>query len=200
MTTVVNDSDLLIKAVTVASRAPSLHNTQPWQWVSHGGALELHLDRGRIVRNTDADGREAVIGCGAALHHLQIVMHAAGWACDVERLPDPDDVAHLATIRFHPADTAMDAHADRVDAILRRRTDRLPFLAPSAWERTEPLLRAAVDAAGAAGVTLHVLDDRLRYELGQASALTEAVQRFNSGYQAELDWWTAPFEYGEGIP
>ena len=30
--------------------------------------------------------------------------------------------------------------------------------------------------------------------------LTEDAQRYNSGYQAELDWWTAPFEYVEGIP
>ena len=45
-----------------------------------------------------------------------------------------------------------------------------------------------------------MLADALRPELAEASALTEALQCYNTGYQAELDWWTAPYEYQEGIP
>src|ERR1700733_14494025 len=31
--------------VAAASRAPSLHNTQPWQWVLRGDGLDLRADR-----------------------------------------------------------------------------------------------------------------------------------------------------------
>lgn len=191
------DSDLIRSAVALASRAPSLHNTQPWQWVIRGHQLELHLDRSRIVRNTDTAGREAVIGCGAMLDHLRTAMAVAGWASHVERFPDPADAAHLVTVEFSPAPAVPATLHRRADAILRRRTDRLPLLAPPDWPAIEAALRAAVPD----DVTrLDVLADELRPELAAASSLTDAVQRFNTGYQAELDWWTAPFEYVEGIP
>jgi hypothetical protein len=190
------DSDLIRNAVALASRAPSLHNSQPWQWVARGPELRLHLDRSRIVRNTDRGGREAVIGCGAMLDHLRSAMAAAGWASHVERFPNPNDLAHLATVEFSRGQYVTEAQRRRADAILRRRTDRLPFLAPRDWETFEPVLRTALDTDAA---RLDVLADELRPELVQASALTEALQR-NTGYQAELDWWTAPFASSEGIP
>lgn len=191
------DSDLIRNAVTLASRAPSLHNSQPWRWLAKGPELQLHLDRSRIVRNTDRGGREAVIGCGAMLDHLRSAIAAAGWVSHVDRFPNPNDVAHLATVEFSRTEYVTEAQRRRADAILRRRTDRLPFLAPRNWEAFEPVLRAELDTDAA---RLDVLADELRPELLQASALTEALQRFNTGYQAELDWWTAPFESSEGIP
>lgn len=197
MPTAIMDSGLLRSAVALASRAPSLHNSQPWQWVAKGPGLQLHLDRSRIVRNTDRGGREAVIGCGAMLDHMRTAMAAAGWASHVERFPNPNDLAHLATVEFSHAEYVTVAQRRRADAILQRRTDRLPFLPPRDWERFEPVLRAALDTDAA---HLDVLADGLRPELVQASALTEALQSFNTGYQAELDWWTAPFDSKEGIP
>ncbi len=195
--TTILDTDLIRNAVAVASRAPSLHNTQPWLWVAHGPELQLHLDRSRIVRNTDRSGREAVIGCGAMLDHLRTAMAAAGWVSHVQRFPNPNDVAHLVTVGFSRAEHVTEAQRRRADAILRRRTDRLPFLAPHDWTTFEAVLRAAVDTDAA---RLDVLADALRPELAEASALTEALQCYNTGYQAELDWWTAPYEYQEGIP
>jgi nitroreductase len=194
------DPGLVRNAVSVASRAPSLHNTQPWQWIADGRRLELHLDRSRVVRNTDTGGREAVIGCGAVLDHLRAAMAAAGWACDVRRFPDHGDPAHLATVEFSRSPGVTDAQRRTVDAIMRRRTDRLPFLAPPSWATLEPVLRDAVTTVAGGTVCLDVLADELRPELAAASSLTERAQRFNTGYQAELDWWTAPFDYAEGIP
>ena len=79
------DTELIRAAVTLASRAPSLHNTQPWLWVAHDDALHLHLDRSRIVRNTDTGGREAVIACGAMLDHLVTAMAVANDSTLVEQ-------------------------------------------------------------------------------------------------------------------
>src|SRR5690349_17862595 len=92
----VADIDLIKKVVELAGRAPSLHNSQPWQWVIRGTELQLWLDRSRIVRNTDRGGREALISCGAALDHLRVAAAAAGWQTFVERFPNPNRPEHLA--------------------------------------------------------------------------------------------------------
>ena len=73
------DIDILRAAVQLACRAPSLHNSQPWQWVAEGVGLHLYVDRSRILPSTDKSGREAHIGCGAVLDHLRVAMRAAGW-------------------------------------------------------------------------------------------------------------------------
>ena len=44
-------------AVQMACRAPSLHNSQPWQWVFNRGQLLLFLDSSRVMQ-TDRCARE----------------------------------------------------------------------------------------------------------------------------------------------
>lgn len=92
------DVDILRAAVQLACRAPSLHNSQPWQWVAEGVGLYLYVDRSRILPSTDKSGREAHIGCGAVLDHLCVAMAAAGWAANVDRFPDPNNPGHLAAL------------------------------------------------------------------------------------------------------
>ena len=60
-------------AVQMACRAPSLHNSQPWQWVFNRGQLLLFLDSSRVMQ-TDRCAREALISCGAALDHLRVAL------------------------------------------------------------------------------------------------------------------------------
>ncbi|OBF14212.1 NAD(P)H nitroreductase [Mycobacterium sp. ACS4331] len=191
------DTDLIKQAVTVASRAPSLHNSQPWLWIADGAELQLHLDRSRIIRHTDRGAREALISCGAVLDHLRIAMAAAGWQSFVERLPNPSRPTHLASLDFRRAESVAPATRDRANAILRRRTDRLPLLAPSDWAVLESVLRELVDGDA---VRLDVIDDELRPELVAASRLDAAIRRNDADYTAELEWWTGPFELDEGIP
>ena len=74
------DTNVLKAAVQLACRAPSLHNSQPWQWVAEGSRLHPYVDHGRILYSTDKSGREALISCGAVVDHLRAAMAAAGWA------------------------------------------------------------------------------------------------------------------------
>lgn len=188
---------VLATIVQLACRAPSLHNSQPWHLIAEDGELRLFLQARRAPRATDPTGRELVISCGALLDHLRVAAAAAGWAAHVDRFPNPNDLDHLATIRFHPSGMVTEAERARADAILQRRTDRLPFAAPVSWAFIEPLLRAAVDPDLA---TLYVLGESARPQLAEASRLTEALRRNDHSYQAELHWWTAPFEVSDGIP
>jgi hypothetical protein len=191
------DIDLIKCAVELASRAPSLHNTQPWQWVTDGTELRLHLARGRIVRHTDSSGREALISCGAMLDHVRVAMSAAGRRSVVERFPTPGNPEHLATLTFSPLGYPADSLQLIADAILLRRTDRLPFRAPTDFGQVEAILRKTLAHTK---VRLDVLVDEERPDLVEASRISEAARRFDTGYQADLDWWTAPFGLDSGIP
>ena len=128
------DIDILRAAVQLACRAPSLHNSQPWQWIAEGAGLDLYVDHSRILPSADKSGREAHIGCGAVLDHLRVAMAAAGWTANVDRFPDPNNLDHLASLNFSPMSLVTDGHRRRAEAILDRRTDRLPFAAPRNWE------------------------------------------------------------------
>lgn len=189
--------EVIKDAVLLACRAPSLHNSQPWQWVADGAELQLFVDQTRIVRSTDRSGREAIISCGAVLDHLRVAMAAAGWRTNVDRFPNPNNLAHLASVDFSPMELVTEGHRRRADAILLRRTDRLPFAAPPNWATFEQALRRIVDPAAA---HLDVVADEARAQLAEASQLTESLRLYDSSYHAELDWWTAPFEHSDGIP
>lgn len=191
------DTKILCKAVQLACRAPSVHNSQPWRWLAEREVLRLFVDRHRTVPGTDRSGREAIISCGAVLDHLRVAMLAAGWDAVIERFPNPNDRDHLASIEFNPVEYVTDAQRSRADAILQRRTDRLPLGWPTYWDRFEPVLRSTFDDSA---VTLDVLSDEARPRLVEVSQLTEALRRDDATYHAELEWWTSPFAVTDGVP
>lgn len=191
------DIEVITDAVAVASRAPSLHNSQPWRWVIDGVAVMLFLDETAAPRYTDPTGRELVISCGAVLDHFRVAMAAAGWRANTDRFPNPNNRDHLASVDFSPMDFVTDAHRRRAGAILRRHTDRLPFTEPPDWDG---FLRGLTATSGAAGVSLHVIPAESRAALVEASELTRAARSYDSDYHAELVGWTADVAVAEGIP
>lgn len=96
------DDATITSIVALACRAPSVHNTQPWRLVWLGDRLELHADTRRQLMHADRSGRDLIISCGALLHHLTVASAAAGWRASIDRLPDPGDADHLATVTFTP--------------------------------------------------------------------------------------------------
>jgi hypothetical protein len=184
-------------AVMLACHAPSLHNSQPWRWIAEGGRLHLFLDREPLVQATDPSGREMILSCGAVLDHLQVATAAAGWEVSIDRSPDPHDANHLAALDFSPLTSISDAQRERAEAILRRRTDRLPFAAPTRWEALERQLHSQVDHDH---VILGVIPEDAREQLADASRLTESIRHNDPSYQSELRWWTSPFELDHGLP
>jgi nitroreductase len=197
MTEMMADGKEVTTAVELACRAPSLHNSQPWRWVASRTSVDLFVDPRRTVSSTDPSGREAIISCGAALDHFRIAMAAGGWDTNVERFPNPSNLDHLASTDFALVDYVAQARRGRADAILRRRTSRLPFRAPKRWASFEPVLRSSFDNDS---VILDVLADDARPRLAEAARLTEALRRYDNLYHNELRWWTSPSREFEGIP
>ena len=59
--------DVLLGAVEAAGRAPSIHNSQPWRFQVAKDRVDVFADRSRWLPVTDADGRDLLLSCGAAL-------------------------------------------------------------------------------------------------------------------------------------
>jgi len=190
-------TEIVAKAIRLACRAPSLHNSQPWRWIVGEENVDLFVDHERVLRSADRSGREALISCGAALGHFRIAMAAAGWKVNVTAFPNQNERDHLASIGFSPAQYVTAAERDRAAAMSRRRTDRLAFHAPADWELFEPTLRKTIDDRK---VTLDVLSDGARPTLAVASRLTESVRRCDDYYHDEMQWWTGTLGGYQGVP
>lgn len=186
---------LVEDAVHLACRAPSYHNSQPWRWVIRSGTVSLFIDPDHLVAS-DAGGRQALLSCGAALDHFRVAIAAAGYATHIALYPDAEDRYRVADIGLSKLAQVTDDQRRRADAILRRRTDRLPFAAPPDWDAFERLL-GATDHFGCA---VDVVDPADRPALAEASALTDAVRLYDSEYHHEITWWTTPYEVSDGIP
>jgi Nitroreductase family len=190
------ETEVIEDVVRTACRAPSLHNSQPWQWVFNRGQLRLFLDPSRIL-DTDHSAREALISCGAVLDHLRVAMAAAGWQSHIDRFPNPDSPNHLASIEFTPAEFVTERDRRLASAIGARRTDRLPFSAATEWQSIEAVVTSS---ANRQAVHLEVIADDLQPRLEEAAQIADSLRMYDTPYHNELHWWTAPFEPSEGIP
>jgi len=124
-------------------------------------------------------------------------MATAGWTANVERFPNPNNPLHLASIDFSPMKFVTEGHRRRADAILLRRTDRLPFAEPPDWDSVLSQLRSTVTTDA---VRLDAIAEQWRTELAEASQLTESLRLYDSSYRAEMSWWTGHYETVDGIP
>jgi nitroreductase len=179
--------------LALASRAPSVHNTQPWRWRVDAASLHLYADADRQLPSADPDGRDLILSCGTALHHCVVALAAVGWRSKVTRLPNPADPGHLAAIELspYPADAADIALAA---AIPRRRTDRRHY---SSW--SVPVADIATMAARAArnGVTLCQVEDLDKLH----DIVAESVwEHCNHDYLAELTAWSGRYASVAGVP
>ena len=114
------------RIVELASRAPSVHNTQPWNWRVNGNELELYADMTRRLPVEDPASRNVVVSCGAALHHCQVAARALGWKPLTIHLPVGSDKTLLARITLVPA-TPSPEHVAALEGLEARRTDRRRF-------------------------------------------------------------------------
>jgi hypothetical protein len=177
----------LVRGIEHALRAPSVHNTQPWLWRIDGLHADLFADPNRHLPATDPDRRDLVLSCGAALHHVQVALAAAGHATSVVRQPDPEQRDLLARIRLVPG-PADAVHAGLFPAIATRRTDRRRMS-----HRSVPagmLHRLAEQAERNGALLVHVSGESMRARLAQVLADAAAEQAAVPGYGAELQQWS----------
>ena len=192
-------SDAVLRAaVDLARQAPSLHNAQPWSWRVGGAAAELFADPKRAVPVADPTGRELLLGCGAALHHLRVVLAARGWQATVTRLPDPAQPDLLARVEVTGQQDPDPAAERMVAAIPLRRTDRRPFAPQPLSTDALDALREATESEDAYLALATDQDDRI--ELAVLSARADRIQSADPAYAEEMAAWTGYRPHRDGVP
>jgi hypothetical protein len=122
----VNEQDWT-RVVAAATRAPSIHNTQPWRFTAGPDRLEVFLDRDRALPVLDPTSRQQVISCGSAVEFAVVALSAAGFDGAVDVLTDVGDPDHLATIEVTGTRETSDEDRALAAAIQRRHTVRAAF-------------------------------------------------------------------------
>jgi hypothetical protein len=173
-----------------------VHNSQPWCWTYDGHRLNLYADWGRQLHHGDPDRRDLEISCGAALHHAVVAAAGKGYRANVQRMLDPNDATHLATITFRETERRPSAET-LTRAIYWCRTDRRT---PSSVPVPKRLVKELVDLGeerGAFVIPIHERDDRAL--VTDLRELAEVLQHDDEEYLAELDDWTHSRK-DEGVP
>ena len=186
--------DTVRTVLALATRAPSIHNSQPWHWRVGDETLRLYVDRSLQMRSADPDGREVILSCGAALNHCAVALAALGWRPKVHRLPDPADPAHLATIEVNP-DQPDEVDVTLAQAIGRRHTDRRHYSRRSVPEADIALMGAR---AARLGVMLRRFDALEKLKAIVVQAIAEHVA--SRDYLAELTAWSGRHYSVAGVP
>ena len=194
MTELFPDGDTVCAALTLAGRAPSVHNSQPWLWRVGPHSLHLYADRSLHLQHTDPDQRDFIVSCGAALNHCVIALAALGWHATIHRLPNPNEPDHLAAIKVH-RHAATETDKALAAAIAARRSDRRNFSA-------RPVDLGDIASMGARAARMGVSIRRVETTSDFKAILTQAVWRhaYDSDYVRELTTWSGRYGATAGVP
>ena len=197
MTPRMPDDATIAAAIALATRAPSIQNTQPWHFSVVDDAVRLFADESLRLPATDPDGRDQMISCGAVLHHLQIAFASLDWECDIRRLPKVYDRNYLARIQLSPH-TPTEEENDLAAAIRRRRSDRRQY---DSKPVPPGLLQELIDRAADHDVVARELPEGApRARLTKAIRAAGLVHAATPEYQHEIDAWTGAHSSSDGVP
>jgi hypothetical protein len=180
-------SRLTRELVRTACLAPSVNNSQPWYFrLPADDRVELYADRARQLTGVDSSGRDLVLSCGAALHHLVVAAGAFGLRATVESLPRADDPDLLAVVRLSEGEIT-DADVDLLAALENRKTDRR---GADSWPVPPARVQQLADDASAWGADVAVITDSVA--AARAEELIETArqsQLADPRAAAEQDAW-----------
>jgi nitroreductase len=188
------DRETVRAAMALATRAPSVHNTQPWRWRIGSHSVHLYVEPELHLIHTDPDGRDLLISCGAALHHAVVAFDALGWQPTVRRFPNPAEPHHLAVIELVPG-TPEQPDIALAAAIPRRRTDRRYY---SGW----PVALGDIALMTARAARLGIGLRRVKLNDVLTTALRQAVSHNarDMDYLTELTVWSGRYAALAGVP
>jgi hypothetical protein len=172
--------------VEAATRAPSIHNTQPWFFTASGDSLEVFTDPARALAVLDPSGRQRIISCGVTVEFAVVALRAAGREGQVDLLPDADE-DHLATVRAGGPHEATDDDRSLAAAIPVRHTERAPFEPRAVPAAVVDRLQAEAEAFGTWVKPITESEEEVATVFLISRA--EELEQGEPAYRAELEQW-----------
>jgi nitroreductase len=188
------DRETIHTVLSLATRAPSIHNSQPWRWRIGARGLHLYADRSRHLVNTDPDSRDLLLSCGATLHHCVVALAALGWQAKVHRFPNPAEIDHLAAVEVY-RNPATELDVTLAAAIPRRRTDRRYY---SSWSVPAADISLMGARAARAGVMLRQVESLPKLQAIVAQSVFQHAT--DHDYLVELTTWSGRYASLAGVP
>lgn len=187
------DAKAVQALLAAAVAAPSIHNTQSWQFGldPESRSVEVRVDRRRQLPMADPDLRAQHLSVGSAVFNLRVAAAHLGWDPIVRLLPAADAPDLLATVQLAgPAADAQLPLGDLYEAVERRHTSRMPFTGRPV---PAPIVAEMISSAGAEGAHLDVPDIPGTRRLLRLTQAAEARNAVHPARAAEVRTWiTAP--------
>jgi hypothetical protein len=95
-----NTTDLK-SVIKCAELAPSVHNTQPWSFMTSPEFIEIRADRARGLPVLDPAGRELTVSCGATTRRRS-TRSSSGHSSRVWQAGEPGSVPWTVTATGSP--------------------------------------------------------------------------------------------------
>lgn len=179
--------DPRLRAAAYGLLASSPHNAQPWKLrLLASGGLDVHVDRDRLLPETDPVYRQVYVGQGTFLEQLALGARVGGQRALIETFPEgPGLDAPVARVRLQPAQSA--AAAPGLGAHLTaRQTNKRPYEA-------RPVDRGAlraIEAEGTDQASIMMLTDENRLVAIRSIAIDAmAIEVADERRNAELLEW-----------
>jgi nitroreductase len=188
----------LLRAASAGIRAPSLHNTQPWLFRLHDGAIDILADPTRRLTIADPTGWATRISCGAATYNARLALTTAGTPAEVTPRPDPHDPDLITRLTPAPTRPPTYAETELFHAIPHRYSNRAPF-----WPNPVPPDHRIqlLEAARLEGTWLELLVGTTALTgFAQIADSADRVLRRDIDYQTELIGWTHADAAPDGVP
>ena len=192
-------SDQLEFMLGYAILAPSPLNTQPWLFKLGNRDVEICADSRRKLAIIDPDGRELIIGCGAALLNLKVAAEYFGCNYKVEIEPSPDNPDILARFELELHGETSSEDVVVFNAITQRRSFRRPF---DDTPVPGDLLEELIGEAQKHGAWFKVIGEaEARETVAEMVAEADKVQWADKLFRDELAAWSRahPLDQPDGF-
>lgn len=166
--------------------APSVYNSQPWQFNVSEGEIQVFADESRWLKVADPDRREQYISLGCALENLVIAAEHFGYNCTVSYFPGLENL--VATVSLHESKSATSPSDSRLfDAITSRQTSRTPY-EPRAISKAD--LDAIISLCSDPDAAIFIADGpALKRRFLDLTITADEMLYSDVNYKSELGHW-----------
>jgi nitroreductase len=199
MLKILANDGILRRIVESAGAAPSMHNTQPWEFVVVADdLLEVRANPDRALWVGDPNARALYMSCGAALFNIRTAIRMTGFNPLVWPLPHPEfPPTVIAAVQAEPGRPPTFAEREMYEAIWHRHTNRGPFTE----EPVSTSVRDALaDAAKLEFATLRMLSVAEADTVLDLAKSASAELAADIRHRIELQQWIATGSRDDGIP